>query len=158
MGCTSSTSTSLKHLFDYTIHQRLPGARIPLLHAHSLLPPSIYVSPRARRCKGAAGQGLPLRGRFLLLRRGRRRREPLDAWIGREVKSILREAAVHLLFILRVAAVPDGLSGDELLENPTTGAMEMELENDDELGVTANELEQEEQDDPHVFEHAGRRN
>eukprot|EP00965_Chrysotila_dentata_P081733 2698262-Pleurochrysis_carterae.AAC.1 len=74
-------------------------------------------------------------------------------WIGREVKRFLREAAVHLPFLLRVAAVPDGVFGN-LVENETTGVVEVELAEDEELEVTVAELEQEEQEEPQMLEHA----
>eukprot|EP00965_Chrysotila_dentata_P155066 5123699-Pleurochrysis_carterae.AAC.1 len=60
-------------------------------------------------------------------------------WIGREVKRFLREADVHLPFLLRVASVPDDVLGD-LSVNQKTGAAENNLEEDDELGVTDKEL------------------
>eukprot|EP00965_Chrysotila_dentata_P059368 1969947-Pleurochrysis_carterae.AAC.3 len=80
------------------------------------------------------------RERLLLLQLGWRRQDPLMRWIGREVKHFLREAAVHLLFIVHVAAVPDSVFGT-LVENQATGEAEIELMEDDKLEPTAEELE-----------------
>eukprot|EP00965_Chrysotila_dentata_P065465 2169615-Pleurochrysis_carterae.AAC.1 len=45
---------------------------------------------------------------------------PVMRWIGREVKRLLREADVHLPFLLRIASVPDDVQG-ELVQNKKTG-------------------------------------
>eukprot|EP00965_Chrysotila_dentata_P105488 3483993-Pleurochrysis_carterae.AAC.2 len=62
-------------------------------------------------------------------------------WIGRKVKSSVREADVHLPFLLCIASVPDEVLG-ELVQNKKKGIAEIELEEDDELAVTNEERPQ----------------
>jgi hypothetical protein len=45
---------------------------------------------------------------------------PVQRWIGREVKRFLEEAHIHLPFLLRVAAAPPDVIG-EMANAPTNG-------------------------------------
>eukprot|EP00965_Chrysotila_dentata_P102452 3382062-Pleurochrysis_carterae.AAC.1 len=65
----------------------------------------------------------------------------------------LREADVHLPFLLRIASVPDEVLGN-LVVNGKTSAAKMELEEDDELGVTEEELAAEAEAVPQMMKHA----
>eukprot|EP00965_Chrysotila_dentata_P121719 4023803-Pleurochrysis_carterae.AAC.2 len=80
--------------------------------------------------------------------------KPVMRWIGREVLRFLHEADVHVPFLLRIASVLHEVLG-ELYVNERTGAAEMELEEDDELDVTEEELAAEADEVPQMMEHAG---
>ena len=73
-------------------------------------------------------------------------------WIGREVKRFLAESHIHLPFLLRVAAAPPDLVEDVADVN---GEGEIELEEDDDLNVTAEELAAEEREEPDMMKAAG---
>ena len=95
-------------------------------------------------------------------------------WIGREVKRFLKEAHIHLPFLLRVANAPPDLIGG-MVDAPTDGEClficsahdasltpapfasgdgAFELEEDDELNVTEEELAAEEEEVPQMMAHA----
>jgi len=83
---------------------------------------------------------------------------PVMRWIGREVKRFLAEAQIHVPFLLRVAAAPADMTPD--MASMTNQQGELELEEDDELNMghctrTAEELNQEEHDQPTMMLHAG---
>lgn len=79
-------------------------------------------------------------------------------WIGREVKRFIKEADIHLPFLLRIAAAPADMDAD--MANMVNQAGELELEEDDELNVadqdlaTEEDVQQEEQDEPAMMEAA----
>jgi len=60
---------------------------------------------------------------------------------------------VHVPFLLRTAAVPDNVLG-ELVVNNMTGAAEMELKEDEELGVTDEDFAAEAMELPQMMQHA----
>lgn len=83
---------------------------------------------------------------------------PVMRWIGREVKRFLKEADIHLPLLLRIAAAPADMDAD--MASMVNDAGELELEEDEELnlgdheGVTEEDLQQEEQEEPAMMEAA----
>eukprot|EP00965_Chrysotila_dentata_P006173 201596-Pleurochrysis_carterae.AAC.1 len=120
-----------KHLFNYTIHQ-------PLLLDKKKKLVKAYLRENGFFSYDAAADD----------------ENPVRRLIGREVKRFLREADIHLPFLLRIAAVPDEVLGD-LVQNTRTSAAEIEFDEDEELAVTADELAQESSELPQMMEHAG---
>eukprot|EP00965_Chrysotila_dentata_P050343 1667747-Pleurochrysis_carterae.AAC.1 len=100
-----------KHLFNYTVHQPLPGAP-----AYT----SQYCLTRNFSQLEVVGTDAKKKLVKLYLRENgfysydaaADDENPVMRWIGREVKRFLREATVHLPFLLRVAAVPDSVFGN----------------------------------------------
>ena len=80
--------------------------------------------------------------------------DPVKHWIGREVKRFLDEADLHLPFLLRVASAPVDCI-PEMAESRNADG-EMELDDDDEYTPTAEEIEEEEAEEPQMMKDADR--
>jgi hypothetical protein len=73
-------------------------------------------------------------------------------WIGREVKRFLDEAHVHLPFLLQIAAAPADCIPD--IAECTNADGEQEMEYDPEYAPTAEEIAQEEEEEPLMMQNA----
>ena len=78
--------------------------------------------------------------------------DPTKHWIGREVKRFISEAHKHLPVLLQLAAAPiDSVPELEALRNAKG---EEVMEEDDEYSPTAEDVEQEEQEEPLMMQNA----
>ena len=94
-----------KHLFNYTIHQPMPGESAGLpLPAHTLTRCLSCCPPVARKKKIVRDY---LKGcGFYSYDAAEEEEDPVKRWIGREVKRFLSEAEQHLPFLLQISAAP----------------------------------------------------
>ena len=74
-------------------------------------------------------------------------------WISREVRRFCAEGHIHLPFLLRVAAAPAEIFGENA--DITNDDGEIELEMTDELHVTQAQTDAEAADEPEMMKHAG---
>ena len=119
-----------KHLFKYTIHEGLPPSNKKLV--------SNYLKAAGFYSYDAASVD----------------EDPTAHWIGREVKRFLDEAATHVPFLLNVAAAPADVC-EEAAKNANSAGQQV-MDEDDEYAPTAEDLEQEEREEPLMIQNAGR--
>ena len=80
---------------------------------------------------------------------------PVQRWIGREVKRFLEQGAVHLPFLLRVAAAPaEIISGAQAPPVNDAGEIELDDEDEEDDQPTEEEIQAEEETEPTMMKHA----
>jgi hypothetical protein len=119
-----------KHLFKYTVHEGLQPSRKKLI-ANYLKAAGFYSYDASSVDE-----------------------DPVSHWIGREVKRFLEEAEKHVPFLVQVASAPADTC--EEMSELTNERGEQVLEEDDEYAPTAEELEQEEREEPIMMQNAAR--
>jgi hypothetical protein len=119
-----------KHLFRYTIHDGLPESKKKIVAA--------YLKAAGFYSYDAASTD----------------EDPVSHWIGREVKRFLHEAHRLLPFLLQIAAAPaECVPGMAAFANADG---EQEMDDDDEYAPTAEQVMQEEKDEPLMMRDAQR--
>ena len=119
-----------KHLFRYTIHEGLPDTKKQVVRDY---------------CKAAG---------FYSYDAASVDEDPVKHWIGREVKRFIEESHLHLPFLLQLAAAPADCVPEMAAMANAEG--EQEMEHDDEYAPSAEDIAQEEQEEPLMMRNADR--
>ena len=119
-----------KHLFKYTVHEGLPESKKKLI--------AKYIADVGFYSYDAASLD----------------DDPCSHWIGREVKRFIKEAHLHLPFILQIAAAPAEVVAEMAACANADG--EQEMEDDDEYAPTDEQVAAEEALEPLMMENAAR--
>ena len=119
-----------KHLFRYTIHEGLPDTKKKMVRDY---------------CKAAG---------YYSYDAASDDEDPVKHWIGREVKRFIKEAHLHLPFLLQLAAAPADCVPEMAAMANTDGEQEMEY--DDEYTPSPEDIAQEEQEEPLMMRNADR--
>eukprot|EP00965_Chrysotila_dentata_P205210 6182821-Pleurochrysis_carterae.AAC.3 len=122
-----------KHLFRYTVHDGLPGTKKRLVRD--------YLRNAGFYSYDAASA---------------QEEDPVKRWIGREVKRFLQQAHLHLPFLLRLAAAPPDMCPDMQQLFNEEGEIGMDIDEEDEYAPSAEELHEEEQEEPLMMTNADR--
>jgi len=119
-----------KHLFRFTVHQGLSLSKQKMMRRY-FKDAGFYSYDAAPEDEG-----------------------PTKHWIGREVKRFLEQAAMHLPFLLRLASAPAVCIAE--MAECTNEEGEQEMDDDDEYEPTAEEVAQEEPEEPVMMQDAAR--
>ena len=119
-----------KHLFKYTIHEGLPLSKKKLVRDF---------------CKAAG---------FYSYDASSDDEDPVKHWIGREVKRFIEKAEEMVPFLLQIASAPaECIPGMAAVLN---GEDEMEMEEDDAYAPSADDIAEEEKEEPLMMQNADR--